>query len=167
MPRRVNGQPVENEERVAVAALRLCNLTASGEARFWVNDILAQLEVTEPGLGINASTVNRALNHLVVIGWMWAAWETADPGDRLSSKPRLYFRFTDEGLKAAKSIVVSRRRALPVWVLYPREVLGEEVEEPRLAVRRPEHAARKPRARPARAPGGHGQRERAQASRSR
>jgi hypothetical protein len=130
--RRVKGGPVENEQRTAIAALRLVNLTGrSGherQARFWAGEILEQLEWTEPGLNLNASTVNRALNHMVLIGWMWAAWETADPADRSSSKPRLYYRFTSGGLEAARQIVRDRRRAVPVWALYPEEVLAEQVE---------------------------------------
>lgn len=132
MARRVKGGPVENEQRTAVAALRLANAAArSGdEARFWAGDIIATLELTEPGLELNASTVNRALNHLVRVGWMWAAWETADPGDRSSSKPRLYYRFTAEGLCEARQIVADKRRAVPVWALYPEEILGEDVDHP-------------------------------------
>jgi hypothetical protein len=130
--RRVKGGPVENEQRVAVAALRLVNLAARSatgrDARFWAGDILEQLEWTEPGLSINASTVNRALNHMVLIGWMWAAWETADPDDRSSSKPRLYYRLTPEGLVSARQIVRERRRSMPIWALYPEEVLAEDVE---------------------------------------
>jgi DNA-binding PadR family transcriptional regulator len=122
---------VENEERVVVAALRLAN-TVSEAARFWVKDVQAQLVLTEPGTTMNGSTVNRALNRMVAMGWMRAAWETADPDDRLSSKPRLYFRFTDEGLAAAREIVEAKRRELPLWVLYPWEVLGERAKEPRL-----------------------------------
>lgn len=132
MARRVKGGPVENEQRTAVAALRLVNLGfKSGhrhEARFWAGEILGQLEWTEPGLNLNASTVNRALNHMVRIGWMWAAWETADPDDRSSSKPRLYYRFTPEGLAATRQIVRARRLAVPMWALYPEEILGEEVQ---------------------------------------
>ncbi|HET9058359.1 MAG TPA: hypothetical protein VFN61_00435 [Acidimicrobiales bacterium] len=132
MARRVKGGPVENEQRVAVAALRLVNLAAKSahgrDPRFWAGDILEQLEWTEPGLSINASTVNRALNHMVLIAWMWAAWETADPADRSSSKPRLYYRFTPEGLESTRQIVRERRRSVPIWALYPEEVLAQDIE---------------------------------------
>jgi len=135
MPRRREGQPVENEERVAVAALRLSNLSSpnsgDGHVRFWVKDVQAALAHVEPGAVINDSTVNRALNRLVSMGWMWAAWETADPENRLSSKPRLYFRLTDEGRAATRELVVSKRNRVPLWVLRPDEVLGEPIEDNR------------------------------------
>jgi DNA-binding PadR family transcriptional regulator len=130
MPRRHDGQPVENEERVAVAALRLSNRSegASG-GRFWSREVQSELAEIEPGAAVNDSTVNRVLNRLVDMGWMSAAWETADPGDRLSSKPRLYFRLTEEGRVAAKRIVAEKRRTLPLWALFPAEVLGEPTED--------------------------------------
>lgn len=49
MARRVKGRPVENEERVAVAALRLANLTGPGTvSRFWVGEYKTSWQMTTP-----------------------------------------------------------------------------------------------------------------------
>jgi hypothetical protein len=154
VPRRREGQPVENEQRVAVVALRLCNLAEvldgpGGCVRFWVRDVRTELERIEPGAVMNDSTVNRVLNRLVSLGWMSAAWETADPGDRLSSKPRLYFRLTETGRAGARQIVADKRGSLPLWALYPAEVLGEAVEDsPATGVARGHYSAKAAPSRP-------------------
>ena len=136
MARRRQGELVENEQRIAVAALGIHNHwvceVGSVDARFWAKDIQAELARIEPGSSMNDSTVNRALRRLVTMGWLAASWETHDPADPLSSKPRLYFRFTDAGLRSARGLVRLRRRATPLWVLFPLEAVGEPPNDDRL-----------------------------------
>jgi DNA-binding PadR family transcriptional regulator len=134
LPRRRDGAPVENEERIAVAALRIANLRRRGEdePRFWVRDIQDELSSLDPAAALNDSTVNRALNRFVSIGWMWASWETADPANRLSSRPRMYFHVTAEGRTAIRELIATKRQELPLWLLYPADLVGEVIEDPRL-----------------------------------
>lgn len=130
-----------------MAALGYCNHLAEGQdpvsPRFWVKDIQAELARIEPGVELNDSTVNRALKRFVASGWLSASWETADAGDPLSSKPRLYFRFTEAGLSEVRAIVARRRLESPLWVLFPTETVGEPSDDPRmpLALRKPNPAS--------------------------
>ncbi len=136
MARRRQGELVENEQRIAVSALGIHNEwiaeVGSADPRFWAKDIQSGLARIEPGSSMNDSTVNRALRRLVTMGWLAASWETRDPANPLSSKPRLYFRFTDSGLRSARELVRLRRRATPLWVLFPLEAVGEPADDDRL-----------------------------------
>jgi len=134
LPRRRNGQElVENEERVIVAALRLVNMGRASrrdDVRFWVKDIQSVLAEIDPAASVDSVTINRILNRFVVWGWVYGAWETADPADPMSSRPRLYFRLTKEGLAAGEEVVRTKRATLPAWALYPEQLLGLDASPP-------------------------------------
>ena len=136
MPRRQAGKLVDNEVRVAAAALALSQRwTLAGHddpARFYVREIQTELARIDPDVTLNDSTVNRCLNELVRRSWMWAAWETEVPTNHLSSKPRLYYRLTEVGAYGIYEVLVERRRRLPLWLVEPMATLGVSIVDERL-----------------------------------
>lgn len=141
MPRRRRGDDlVDNEKRVLVALAYLTNRERA--PRVWAGDIPAALHALGEH-AVHGATINRALNTFAAHGWVSAAWETEDPEDRTSSRPRLYYRLEPAGSSAAQDLVDTERARLAAWVADP-ALVGLESRHPHIAATppRPRPAAR-------------------------
>jgi hypothetical protein len=125
-------QLVPNEKRVLMGAAYL-TLIRNFE-RFWVDDVVSYALPAIEEAQVNPATVSRALSAMVARNWMSARWDTEVSGDVRSSKPRLYYSMTPEGIRAAHDLVIQEREQLPKWVYEPDSV-GLAIAEPHWARR--------------------------------